>query len=45
MSPSPEIDLGLHDESDNESSEEASGTLSTSRASIIERERTTSPLH
>ncbi|KAI5838631.1 hypothetical protein DFP73DRAFT_250807 [Morchella snyderi] len=43
MSPSPEIDLGLHDESDNESSEETSGTLSTSRASIIERERTTSP--
>lgn len=43
MSPSPEIDLGLHDESDNESSEEASGSLSTSRASIIERERTTSP--
>lgn len=43
MSPSPEIDLGLHDESEAESSEDTGSGLSTSRSSIITRERTTSP--
>lgn len=43
MSPSPEVDLGLGDESEAESPDESSSSLSASRASIIARERTTSP--
>lgn len=43
MSPSPEVNLELGEESEAESPDEAGSSLSTSRASIIARERTTSP--
>lgn len=43
MSPSPEVDLELSEESETESPDETGSSLSTSRASIITRERTTSP--
>lgn len=43
LSPSPEVDLELSEESESESPDETGSSLSTSRASIITRERTTSP--
>lgn len=43
LSPSPEVDLELGEESETDSPDETSSSLSTSRASIIMRERTTSP--
>lgn len=43
MSPSPEVDLELGEESEAESPGETSSSLSTSRTSIIARERTNSP--
>lgn len=43
MSPSPEVNLELGEESETESPDETGSSLTTSRASIIARERTTSP--